>query len=126
MKKLSNAIAAFQDDLQLLGIQERVAGLTFSEFGRQIAANASFGTDHGDAAPCFLFGSCINAGIIGPNPQISNLPNEQAGVPMNIDFRNIYASLLKDWFGVPPQEVQTLFEHQINYYSILHESNRTH
>ncbi len=119
LKKLSDAIAAFQDDLQLLGIQERVAGLTFSEFGRQIAANASFGTDHGDAAPCFLFGSCINAGIIGPNPQISNLPNAQAGVPMNIDFRNIYASLLKDWFGVPAQEVQALFEHQINYYNII-------
>lgn len=123
LKKLSDAIAAFQDDLQLLGLQERVAGLTFSEFGRQIAANASFGTDHGDAAPLFLFGSCINSGIIGPNPQITNIIHEQAGIPMQIDFRNVYASLLKDWFGVPAQDVQALFEHQITYYSVISGCN---
>ena len=83
--------------------------MTYSEFGRQIAANASFGSDHGDAAPLFLFGSCINSGITGPNPYISNIIQEQAGIPMQIDFRNVYASVLKDWFGVPAQDVQAIF-----------------
>jgi len=39
--------------LKLLGIEDRVLGMTFSEFGRQIASNASYGTDHGEAAPMF-------------------------------------------------------------------------
>ncbi len=123
MKKLSDAIAAFQDDLQLLGLSSRVAGMTFSEFGRQVASNASFGTDHGDAAPLFLFGSCLNAQIIGPNPTISNVLQNQAGVPMQIDFRDVYASILKDWFVVDPVEIQTLFEHTVTFYPVLGACN---
>ncbi|MGJ8661431.1 MAG: DUF1501 domain-containing protein [Bacteroidota bacterium] len=123
MKKLSDAIAAFQDDLQLLGLSSRVAGMTFSEFGRQVASNASLGTDHGDAAPLFLFGSCLNAQILGPNPTISNVLQNQAGVPMQIDFRDVYASILKDWFVVDPVEIQTLFEHTITFYPVLGACN---
>jgi hypothetical protein len=119
LKKLSDALNAFQDDLQLLGLEERVAGMTFSEFGRKIASNGSFGTDHGDAAPMFLFGKCINSGIIGPNPQISNVIDSQAGVAMQIDFRDVYASILKDWFEVPISSIQNLFEHNITFLPVL-------
>jgi uncharacterized protein (DUF1501 family) len=119
LKKLSDAIAAFQNDLQLLGLEERVAGMTFSEFGRQVASNGSFGTDHGDAAPLFLFGKCVNSGIIGPNPQINNQIDGQSGVEMEIDFRDIYASILKDWFEVPVSSIQNLFEHNITFINVL-------
>ncbi|NBR14001.1 MAG: DUF1501 domain-containing protein, partial [Crocinitomicaceae bacterium] len=44
LKKLSDAVYAFQDDMRLLGLEQRVAGMTFSEFGRQTASNASYGT----------------------------------------------------------------------------------
>lgn len=123
LKTLSDAIYAFQDDLALLGIEHRVAGMTFSEFGRQIASNASYGSDHGDAAPMFLFGSCISGDIIGPNPSISNTITNQAGVPMQIDFRDVYASILKDWFEVDPLDIQPLFEQTINYIDILSACN---
>lgn len=119
LKMISDAVAAFQNDLQLLGLEERVAGMTFSEFGRQIASNGSFGTDHGDAAPIMLFGSCVNTGIIGPNPTIDNQIDEQAGIPMQIDFRNVYASILRDWFEAPEQSIQALFEQNISYLNIL-------
>ena len=119
LKKLSDAIAAFQNDLQLLGLEERVAGMTFSEFGRQVASNGSFGTDHGDAAPLFLFGKCVNSGIIGPNPQINNQIDGQSGVEMEIDFRDVYASILKDWFEVPVSSIQNLFEHNITFINVL-------
>jgi uncharacterized protein (DUF1501 family) len=123
LKNVSDAIAAFQDDINLLGLQNRVAGMTFSEFGRQVKSNASNGTDHGDAAPLFLFGSCLNTSIIGPNPVIpSSVPN-QAGVPMQIDFRDIYASILKDWFEVDSKEVQSLFEHPVTFYPVLSNCN---
>lgn len=119
IKQLSDAVNAFQNDLQLLGLEQRVAGMTYSEFGRQVASNASYGTDHGDAAPLFLFGSCLDINILGPNPTISNTVTNQAGVPMQIDFRDVYASILKDWFGVPSGDVQSLFEHTVTFYSLL-------
>ena len=123
MKTVSDAIAAFQDDLQLLGLEERVVGMTFSEFGRQIESNASLGTDHGDAAPLFLFGTCIQSGIIGPNPTIASTLPDQAGVAMQIDFRNVYASILRDWFQVPTNDIQQLFAHQVEYYSLAGTCN---
>ncbi len=123
VKKLSDAISAFQDDLNLLGLEQRVAGMTYSEFGRQIASNASYGTDHGDAAPLFLFGSCLNSQIVGPNPVIGSQVVDQLGIPMQIDFRDVYASILKDWFHVDSTQIQTLFEHQVTFYNLLGACN---
>lgn len=119
MKSVSDAVAAFQDDLMLLGLEDRVAGMTFSEFGRQVASNASLGTDHGDAAPLFLFGTCLDFSIMGPNPIVESTVVNQAGLPMQIDFRDVYASILRDWFGVSTSDIQTLFEHSVTYYSLL-------
>lgn len=123
LSRISTAVAAFQNDLQLLGLESRVAGMTFSEFGRQIASNASEGTDHGDAAPLFLFGACISAGIVGPNPVISNQIVDQAGIPMQIDFRDVYASILRDWFEADTTEIQSLFEHTVNFFPVLDACN---
>lgn len=97
---VSQAIAAFQDDLRLMGKDENVAGMTFSEFGRTIAANASVGTDHGAAAPLFVFGKGVNPGVIGSNADIPLSLDQSADVPMQHDFRQVYASVLKDWFGL--------------------------
>lgn len=123
LKSVSDAIAAFQDDMELLGIENRVAGMTFSEFGRQIASNGSFGTDHGDAAPLFLFGGCVTSQIIGPNPVISNSIVDQAGIPMQIDFRDVYASILKDWFEADETSIQSMFEHTVNFFPVLDSCN---
>lgn len=117
--RLSNGIASFQNDLAAMGIEDRVAGMTFSEFGRQIASNASFGTDHGDAAPLFLFGTCLDFQIMGPNPVIGDTIVGQAGIPMQIDFRDVYASVLKDWFGVATADIQALFEHSVTFHPLL-------
>lgn len=123
LQKISGAIAAFQDDMQLLGLENRVAGMTFSEFGRQVASNASNGTDHGDAAPLFLFGGCISSPVIGPNPVISDQVVDQAGIPMQIDFRDVYASVLKDWFEADPADIQAMFEHTVNFIPVLDACN---
>ncbi|RLD21171.1 MAG: hypothetical protein DRI69_04800 [Bacteroidetes bacterium] len=106
--ELSSAVHAFQDDLQKQGLEEKVLGMTFSEFGRQIKSNDSFGTDHGTAAPLFLFGSCVQGGVIGANPEIRQQIEPQEGVEMQFDYRSIYATILRDWFGTPDQEVQDL------------------
>lgn len=123
LERISDAVASFQADIEQMNHQERVAGMTFSEFGRQIASNASLGTDHGDAAPMFLFGSCLNTNIMGNNPTITDTIVNQAGIPLEYDFRDIYASILKDWFGVPTAEIQSFFEHTVQYYPILGACN---
>ncbi|MBI4548257.1 MAG: DUF1501 domain-containing protein [Ignavibacteriae bacterium] len=94
------AIHAFQDDLRLLGVEHRVIGMTFSEFGRRIKSNASFGTDHGTSAPLFVFGKNVRPQIIGTNPVLPLNATQSDNLEMQFDFRSVYASILRDWFGV--------------------------
>jgi len=106
MGELSESIAAFQEDLELTGLSERVLGMTFSEFGRRIRSNGSRGTDHGTAAPMFVFGNCASGTILGNNPIIDAQVDQNEGVPMQYDFRDVYGSILVDWFGVDATVVQ--------------------
>jgi uncharacterized protein (DUF1501 family) len=100
LKSVSDAIKAFQDDLKFLGIEDRVMGMTFSEFGRRILSNGSNGTDHGAAAPLFIFGSKVNPGVLGKTPLIPTTANVSDNIPYQYDFRSIYASLLSNWLCV--------------------------
>jgi len=104
--KLSDAVTAFEDDLRLNGAQDRVLGMTFSEFGRRIISNASLGTDHGTSEPVILFGTKVNAGIIGTSPVMPAAPTVNDNLPLQFDFRSVYSSVLKDWFGASPAELQ--------------------
>ncbi len=123
LTQLSEAVAAFQEDLRQLGVEERVVGMTFSEFGRRIRSNAAFGTDHGTAAPLMVFGSCVNPGILGDNPEISTDVDGQEGVPMQYDFRSVYGSLLMDWFEVEETEVKSLLYEDFQYLPLLQPCN---
>lgn len=114
LETLSEAIAIFQEDLKQLGVDQRVIGMTFSEFGRRIKSNNSFGTDHGTAAPLMVFGSCINPRVFGDNPEISDQVDNKEGVAMQNDFRDIYGSILIDWFEVPETEVRTLLHSEFS------------
>jgi len=107
MQQLGDAIAAFQDDLKLLGLDNRVVGMTYSEFGRRVISNASDGTDHGAAAPMFVFGNAVQGGVIGANPIIPSTVTVNDNVPMQYDFRQIYASVLKDWFELSDADVKS-------------------
>jgi uncharacterized protein (DUF1501 family) len=104
--KLSVAITAFEDDLRLIGAQDRVLGMTFSEFGRRIFSNASGGTDHGTAEPVIMFGTNVNGGIMGTSPVLPATPTVNDNIPLQFDFRSVYSSILKDWFGASPTELQ--------------------
>jgi len=104
--QLSTAIEAFQDDLKLMAIDDKVAGMTMSEFGRRIQSNFSLGTDHGAAAPLFVFGTGVQSGIIGTNPTIPSTTTANDNLPMQYDFRQIYVSVLQDWFGLTKSEAK--------------------
>ncbi len=102
LARLSEAVTSFQQDLKLNKIDDKVVGMTFSEFGRRVQSNASSGTDHGSAAPVFVFGKSVKGGVIGSNPSLTNLDN--GNLRMQYDFRQIYASILKQWFGANNSE----------------------
>ncbi len=105
LQGLSDAIHAFQDDLSLLNLEDRVMGMTFSEFGRRIVSNGSDGTDHGAAAPMFLFGSQVVPGILGSNPVIDANSTVSTNVTMQYDFRSVFGSVLRDWFCLSQADV---------------------
>lgn len=106
--KLSSAVKAFMDDLKGLGIEDRVVGMTFSEFGRRIRSNDSMGTDHGAAAPLFVFGKNIRPGVVGNNPIIPSSAGFNDNIAFQYDFRSIYASILSQWFCVKSADLQTI------------------
>lgn len=106
LRDVSTAIKAFMDDIKTLGVDNRVTGMTFSEFGRRIRSNGSAGTDHGAAAPLFLFGNNVTSGIIGTNPYIAANVTPTENIPFQYDFRSIYASVLQQWFCVPDDTLQ--------------------
>ena len=112
--RVSDAIKAFQDDLVYLGIEDRVVGMTYSEFGRRIKSNSSTGTDHGAAAPMFVFGKPVQGGMLGNNPAIPQVATVNDNVPMQYDFRSVYSTLLETWFCLPKTTVQNLFPQGVN------------
>jgi hypothetical protein len=100
LKVLSDSIAVFQSDMVGLEIEDRVLGMTYSEFGRRIKSNASGGTDHGAAAPLFLFGKNIRGGVFGDNPTIPISATSNDNIPYQYDFRAVYNTILQNWFCV--------------------------
>jgi hypothetical protein len=108
MTELSGSITAFQRDLEAMRIQDRVLGMTFSEFGRRIKSNGSQGTDHGASYPSFIFGTRLYGGMLGANPVIPANADVNANVPMQYDFRSIYSSILADWFCVNATDLNTI------------------
>lgn len=109
LKTLSDAILAFQTDLGQLKVEDRVVGMTFSEFGRRAISNGSYGTDHGTSAPMFVFGAAVKSPVVGKNPNLSDLDNNN--LKMQTDFRQVYAAMLTDWFGTDTStEAAALFK----------------
>jgi uncharacterized protein (DUF1501 family) len=103
MQQLSDAVGAFWNDLKSQGNDDRVMMMTFSEFGRRVAANASGGTDHGTAAPMFVMGKGVQAGVLGNHPSLTNL--DQGDLKYLIDFRSVYATIVQDWLQTPSKPI---------------------
>jgi uncharacterized protein (DUF1501 family) len=98
-----DAMQSFYKDLQERGHAERVLMLSFSEFGRRVAENASEGTDHGAAAPVFLSGPAVKAGLIGEHPSVTDL--DDGDLKHHTDFRQVYATVLEQWMQTPSQPI---------------------
>jgi len=108
--RVNTAINAFYNDLFLNNISGRVVGMTLSEFGRRVAENGSAGTDHGTAAPMFLFGDLVNGGMYGNNPDLVNIVS--GNLVFQYDYRRVYSSVLKQLFAATDPELMNIFFQQ--------------
>ncbi|MBT8305159.1 MAG: DUF1501 domain-containing protein [Bacteroidia bacterium] len=100
LNNLANSVKTFFDDLKLTGHDQEVLAMTISEFGRRPDENGSNGTDHGAAAPLMLFGPGIEGnGFVGNHPSLTSL-DQFGNLVYNIDFRQVYATVMKEWLCV--------------------------
>jgi uncharacterized protein (DUF1501 family) len=102
-EQTSQAVADLLAELKKQKLSDGLAVFLFSEFGRRVKENGSAGTDHGAAAPVFVLGDNVQGGIQGGAPDLVELDN--GDLRYNVDFRDVYASLLRDGLGVDPAPV---------------------
>lgn len=99
LQQYAEGMNAFIKDLHQNNKLEDTLVITFSEFGRRVAQNASNGTDHGTANNMFLFGGRLKKqGIYNPAPDLANLEN--GDLKYQIDFREVYGTILDKWLDV--------------------------
>jgi uncharacterized protein (DUF1501 family) len=98
LAELAEGWVAFLNDLRASRLEERVALLAFSEFGRRVEENASGGTDHGTAGPVLMAGGRVRGGLIGVAPRLLDL--DDGALKGSVDFRRVYATVLEGWLGV--------------------------
>lgn len=103
LKTLSEGLAAFQRDLESKQLDGQVLTMTFSEFGRRPSENESRGTDHGTAAPLFVMGSRVKAGLHGKAPDLAVGRNQD--LAYSTDFRAVYATVLDQWLGCDANQI---------------------
>ena len=105
MNDLANSVKLFFDDLATTGHDQDVLAMTISEFGRRPDENGSNGTDHGAAAPMMLFGPGLEGnGFIGNHPSLTSL-DQNGNLVYNVDFREIYATVMQEWLCLPSDVV---------------------
>ncbi len=101
LTQISESIKTFITDLNNQNKGDDVIAVTFSEFGRKAAENGNLGTDHGEIAPMFVFGSSIAPGVSGTNINLNEAiaGNNYQVQTVQHDYRRVFSTILQDWFG---------------------------
>jgi len=104
LRTVSQALSAFQADLEARGVADRVLTLVWSEFGRRPEGNESAGTDHGAGGVAWVQGTHAASGILTEYPSLTDLDRDD-NLKVTVDFRKVYASLIEGWLGTDANEV---------------------
>ena len=100
LKLTSDALLAFQRDLEARGLADRVLVHVWTEFGRRAKENGSSGTDHGAAGVGFVLGTQTTGTMVGEFPGLTGGLDEDGNLKATADFRGVYAALSDQWLGV--------------------------
>ncbi len=99
-EEVSKNIKLFFEDLKTVNRDKEVLAMSISEFGRRAEENGSNGTDHGQAAPILFFGPALEEnGFVGQHPDLNDL-DPVGNLKFKTDFREVYASVLKEWLCI--------------------------
>ncbi len=102
MKSLDDGIKAFFTKLSL-NYRRQTLLMSFSEFGRRPEENSDRGTDHGTAGVVMLIGDLVRGGVYGSQPSLASADLVDYGnLKRYVDFRRVYASVLKKWLRADP------------------------
>ena len=104
LREVSEALSAFQADLEARGLADRVLTFVWSEFGRRPEENESAGTDHGAGGVAWVQGTRVRSGILTDYPDLGRLDSHD-NLAVTVDFRRVYSSLLEQWLGTEAGEV---------------------
>jgi uncharacterized protein (DUF1501 family) len=104
LEQLSEGMLSLRSAMQEIGRWDNTLVVTYAEFGRRPKENASAGTDHGTAGMHFAFGGRVKGGLYGAPANLQQL-DSSGNVGFALDFRQLYASLLSDWWGMDASKV---------------------
>jgi uncharacterized protein (DUF1501 family) len=119
LQQLSQAVLAFYQATQELGIDGSVTTFTASEFGRTLTPSGTDGSDHAWGNHHFVIGSGVKGGkFYGNFPLLAPGGNNDAntrGVLIPTTAVDQYGSTLAQWFGVPAGSLPTVFPNIANF-----------
>ncbi len=118
LQDFSESVSAFMSDMKAQGLSDKIVLMTISEFGRRVAENGSRGTDHGAAAPLFVFGDSVNGGIYGDNPDLIHLDFND-DLFYQFDFRQIYATVLRSHLQMGHTETINILQREFDLLGFL-------
>ena len=103
LRQMDEALKSFFADLKAQGNYHRVTVMTFSEFGRRVAENASGGTDHVQGSCLFVAGGGVKGCLYCPYPNLTDL--SKGVLKYSTDFRRVYATLLDRWLETDSTQI---------------------
>ena len=103
-EEINGAVESFVADMKKNGLFDDILLMTFSEFGRRVAQNASNGTDHGTANQMFFIsGGLKKKGLLNDLPNLEKL--NDGDLIYTEDFRKVYATVLKKWLSADSSKI---------------------
>jgi uncharacterized protein (DUF1501 family) len=103
LTELDGALTPFVQRLRKTDRGRNAVVLVYSEFGRRVHANGSDGTDHGTAGPVFVLGDKVSGGFFGEQPSLTDLSD--GDLKATTDFRDVYATVLRDVLATDPAKI---------------------
>jgi uncharacterized protein (DUF1501 family) len=117
--QVSQALAAFYDATQELGMAQNVTTFTESDFNRTFQPTSGNGSDHAWGGHHLVLGGAVQGGQV-----YGQFPTFQLGGPDDTDVRgrwipttsiDQYGATLSSWFGIPDSALATVFPNLVNF-----------
>jgi len=119
LSKLSQAMSAFYQATQELGVTNQVTTFTLSEFSRTLQPGSNGGTDHAWGSHQLVMGGAVKGNnVYGTFPTLALGGPDDAGnngrwIPTTA--LDQYAATLATWFGVQAADLPSVFPNLANF-----------